>query len=41
MTPVLEVEALTKTYRGEPPVQALRGVTFQVLQGELVAVSGP
>jgi len=41
MTPVLEVEALTKTYRGEPPVQALRGVTFRVLQGELVAVSGP
>jgi len=41
MTPVLEVEALTKTYRGEPPVQALRGVTFRVLQGELVAVWGP
>ncbi len=41
MTPVLEVEALMKTYGGEPPVQALRGVTFRVLQGELVAVSGP
>ena len=41
MTPVLEVEALTKTYRGEPPVQALCGLTFRVMQGELVAVSGP
>jgi putative ABC transport system ATP-binding protein len=41
MTPVLEVEALTKTYRGEAPVQALRGVTFRVQGGELVAVSGP
>jgi putative ABC transport system ATP-binding protein len=41
MTPVLEVEALTKTYRGEPPVRALRGVTFRVRQGELVAISGP
>jgi len=41
MTPVLEVEALTKTYGGEPPVHALRGVTFRVRQGELVAVSGP
>jgi putative ABC transport system ATP-binding protein len=41
MTPVLEVEGLTKTYRGEPPVQALRDVTFRVQQGELVAVSGP
>jgi putative ABC transport system ATP-binding protein len=41
MTPVLEVEALTKTYRGEPPVRALRGVTFSVRRGELVAVSGP
>jgi putative ABC transport system ATP-binding protein len=41
MGPVLEVEALTKTYRGEPPVRALRGVTFSVRPGELVAVCGP
>jgi putative ABC transport system ATP-binding protein len=41
MTPVLEVADLTKTYRGEPPVPALRGVTFRVRRGELVAVSGP
>jgi len=40
MTAVLEVEAVTKTYRGEPPVRALRDVTFRVHQGELVAVSG-
>jgi putative ABC transport system ATP-binding protein len=41
MTPVLEVDALTRTYPGQPPVQALRGVTFDVRAGELVAVSGP
>jgi putative ABC transport system ATP-binding protein len=41
MTPVLEVDALTRTYPGEPPVQALRDVTFAVRTGELVAVSGP
>jgi putative ABC transport system ATP-binding protein len=41
MTAVLETEALTRWYRGEPPVQALRGVTFSVHRGELVAVSGP
>ncbi|HEY4028633.1 MAG TPA: ABC transporter ATP-binding protein [Candidatus Dormibacteraeota bacterium] len=41
MPALLEVEALTRTYRGEPPVQALRGVTFTVRTGELVAVSGP
>ena len=41
MTPVLEVDALTRTYPGQPPVQALRGATFDVRAGELVAVSGP
>jgi putative ABC transport system ATP-binding protein len=41
MTPLLDVAALTRTYRGEPPVRALRGVTFSVRQGEFVAVSGP
>ncbi len=39
--PVLELERAAKTYPGEPPVQALRGVTFTVLSGELVAVVGP
>lgn len=38
---IIEVEAVTKTYAGEPPVFALRGVTFAVDVGELVAVVGP
>jgi putative ABC transport system ATP-binding protein len=39
--PVLELEQVIKTYPGEPPVAALRGVTFTVRHGELVAVVGP
>jgi putative ABC transport system ATP-binding protein len=39
--PVLEVEAVTKIYAGEPPVQALRGVSFSVCASELVAIVGP
>ena len=39
--PVLEVEQVTKTYPGSPPVHALRGVSLQVAAGELVAVLGP
>jgi putative ABC transport system ATP-binding protein len=39
--PVLEVEAVTKTYPSEPPIQALRGVSFTVNEGELVAIVGP
>jgi putative ABC transport system ATP-binding protein len=39
---VIEVENLTKTYRaGELMVEALRGVTFRIHGGELVAVMGP
>jgi putative ABC transport system ATP-binding protein len=38
---VLELTQVTKTYPGSPPVQALRGVTFAVTAGELVAVVGP
>jgi putative ABC transport system ATP-binding protein len=41
MTAVLQVDALTRTYPGQPPVHALRGVTFAVRAGELVAVLGP
>ena len=38
---VLELEQVTKTYPGSPPVHALRGVSLQVAAGELVAVLGP
>jgi len=39
--PVLELDAATKTYPGEPPVEALRGVDLTVGRGELVGVVGP
>jgi putative ABC transport system ATP-binding protein len=38
---VLELEAVTKTYPGEPPIVALAGVSLAVQAGELVAVLGP
>jgi putative ABC transport system ATP-binding protein len=40
-SPVLELAQVTKTYPGSPPVPALRGVSFAVAAGELVAVVGP
>jgi putative ABC transport system permease protein len=39
--PVLELEGVTKTYGEQPPVPALRGVSFSVQRGELVAIIGP
>ena len=39
--PVLEVDDVTKSYPGEPPVQALRGVNLTIGQGELVGIVGP
>ncbi|MGH9125129.1 MAG: ABC transporter ATP-binding protein [Acidimicrobiales bacterium] len=39
--PVLEVDDVTKSYPGEPPVHALRGVDLTVGQGELVGIVGP
>jgi putative ABC transport system ATP-binding protein len=38
---VLELDAVTKTYPADPPVQALRGVSFTVRRGELLAIVGP
>jgi len=38
---VLEVDSATKTYETQPPVAALRGVSFSVGAGELVAIVGP
>jgi putative ABC transport system ATP-binding protein len=39
--PVLEIDRVTKTYPSEPPVTALRGVSFTVERGEFVAILGP
>jgi putative ABC transport system ATP-binding protein len=39
--PVLEVESVAKIYQAQPPVQALRGVSFSVGAGELAAIVGP
>ena len=38
---VLELDEVTKVYGEEPPVSALRGVSFSVRRGELVAIVGP
>jgi putative ABC transport system ATP-binding protein len=39
--PVLDLDGVTKVYGEEPPVPALRGVSFSVQRGELVGIVGP
>jgi putative ABC transport system ATP-binding protein len=39
--PVLELEDVTRIYPGEPPLVALRGVSFRVGAAELLAIVGP
>jgi putative ABC transport system ATP-binding protein len=41
VTAVLELREVTKSYPGTPPVASLRGVSLDVVRGELVAVVGP
>jgi putative ABC transport system ATP-binding protein len=38
---VLELDGVTKVYGEQPPVHALREVSFSVREGELVAIVGP
>jgi len=40
-SPVLQLDAVTRSYPGRPPVEAVRGVTFAVEPGELLAITGP
>jgi len=39
--PVLELRNVTRSYPGDPPVEALRGVSLSIRSGELVALAGP
>jgi putative ABC transport system ATP-binding protein len=41
MRPVLQLDSATKIYHGQPPVVALRGVSFSVGAGEFAAIVGP
>jgi putative ABC transport system ATP-binding protein len=38
--PVLQLEDVVKRYPGDPPVEALRGVSLTILEGDMVAIMG-
>jgi len=38
---VIKVKDLSKTYPGKVPVQALKGVSFEIPSGQFVAIMGP
>ena len=40
-TAMIKVEGLKKTYEGHVPVHALKSCSFEVAQGEFVAIMGP
>jgi putative ABC transport system ATP-binding protein len=39
--PALGLRYVRKSYPGSPPVESLRGVTLEVMPGEMVAIVGP
>ena len=39
--PALSIRDVCKSYPGSPPVESVRGVTLDIMPGELVAVLGP
>jgi len=41
LTPALSLRDVRKSYRATPPVESVRGVTLDVLPGELAAIVGP
>ena len=41
MTRVLELDGVTKTYPGDPPLEVLHAVTLAIDEGELMSVVGP
>ncbi len=39
--PVLQLDAVRKTYPGEPPVESVRGLSLTVNAGEMIGIVGP